>query len=77
LPAPDAPTIAVVFPASATKDELVQHPAAGRIGEVDAVELDAAGGNGERHCAGDITLLHFHVEQFIDHARIDHGALQR
>ena len=45
------------------------------IGEFDPVELDAALRHRERGRAGGVALADFHVDQLVDHARVDQGAL--
>ena len=44
------------------------------IGEVNVAKLDAGLGDGERLGVRQVALTRLHIEQFVDHARIDDGA---
>jgi len=75
LPAPEAPTIAVILPAAAVKLRFLQHRHFLNIAEGHVVEAYRAGGEMCLGGAWRVALLRLAVEQLVDHARIDQRPL--
>ena len=76
LPAPDGPTRAGGFAGLGDKADVVQHRAGLAVAEADIAELDLATGDRQVNGVRTIGLLWLDIEDFVDHAGIDHGPLQ-